>query len=63
MSEILHFVRELLRLDLRPEPPRRFHEHESGAAPFAERRPLYIGRGLVCLGTEPVRSRYRGSRD
>jgi hypothetical protein len=62
MSGLLHFIRDLLRLETPEVTERNLHEHERGE-PFDRRRPLYIGRGLICLGTEPVKSRYRGSRD
>ena len=61
MGEVLQFIRDLLRLDAPARSGQPFHDHESGE-PFDQRRPLYIGRGFICLGNEPVKSRYRGSR-
>lgn len=61
MGEVLQFIRDLLRLDASARSGQPFHDHER-SEPFDQRRPLYIGRGFICLGNEPVKSRYRGSR-
>lgn len=53
MPSIVTFIRTLLRLEVRGGEQKHVNGHYYECEPLERRRPLYIGRGLMCLGELP----------